>query len=55
LLNQLEVKNLFNILKNLINYFTYIYIATVVTTMANTEGEETYEESYLGTAEEVYE
>jgi len=29
--------------------------ATVITTMSNTEGEETFEESALGTAEEIYE
>lgn len=29
--------------------------ATVITTLANTEGEETFEESSLGSAEEVYE
>ena len=32
-----------------------MYIATVVTTLSNTEGEETFEESSLGSAEEIYE
>jgi len=29
--------------------------ATVITTLANPEGEESFEENLLGTAEEVYE